>query len=267
MKSFLNLLITLGIIAALVLIVIKVRNRPETGEVVFSIASESVEAVPVSAIELSVGRIDMHSVADGWVTVADADTPYSLLDLAADDRAALYALYEAPVGVYDQIRVEMASVAVGTEDGGVQALVPAETFVASATVRVTEDEMASVIVDFLADESLHPVEGGGYAFVPVAIVTSQSDAVVSIDAEDTVIVSSGYIETNQAYGMDIDGSVRANFRLNGAAVLEADDNGVLRIQGGGGDATSANTNNLLLGTVETTALRPRFEGAFRATLD
>ena len=231
MKTLVNVLITIAIIGIIVILAVR-SGRDETGEVVFSITDQTAPMDDITEVRLAIDRIEMHSPDEGWVLVSSDIMEYGLLALEAENRSQLHVLAEVPDGTYDQLRINLASVIVvmddATEEG---AELPAEEVIMDATVVVNEDRVSSVNLDFLADRSLHMTEEDEYVFAPVIRVRTQSNVAVSVEDDDSVTILGGATDTDQAYGMDVDGSVKMDFVLDSSEGIELDEAGVLRLLG------------------------------------
>lgn len=204
------------------------------GQIVISITDEAVNMKNVSEVMLTVSDIQMRNQAGEYVTVSDHDETYSLLELDASGKIMLYADTEIPTGTYDKVRVAMDGVTVVTKDGTKhKAVMPEDDFGIESTVVVKENSGAStVIIDFLASESLHRTEEGTYVFAPVVKLEARSNAEVKINTETgEVTIVDGKITTNTTVGVTLSGDTKLDYRLGSDAKLEITKDGTIQILG------------------------------------
>src|SRR3989338_8196642 len=98
----------------------------------------------------------------------------------------------------------------------------------NSSVRVNANEDSSVNIDVLADKSLYTTTKGGYVFAPNVKVESRSDANVTTNSDSTVIIDGGTVESSGTYGMNLEGNMILNFRLDVNASFDVTGN-VLKV--------------------------------------
>jgi len=194
------------------------------GKVIFSITDAAADMKAVTAVRMTVSKIEMESATEGWVTVSNQTQTHDLLDLKARNDWALLAETNVPADTYNQVRLMVQKVEVVMSTTTKTAKLPSGELKLVGKVVVEEDTTSSVNIDVFADKSLHTTGKGEFIFAPVVKMESRSDAEVSVANNDTVTVSGGKVDAAVNAGMDIDGTVKTNFMLD----LKTD----LEIQGG-----------------------------------
>jgi len=206
-----------------------------TGEVYFSITDAVADMGAVTAVDMTVSKVELQSATEGWVTASSETKTYSLLELKAKGESALMAVADIKVGTYNQIQVTVDKVEITAKDGKKSvAKVPSNEIKMMSDVVVTEGASSSVNLDFLADASLHITGKGSYIFTPVVKVDSRSQADVMVgmgDSGDVVTVGGGNVNANATFGMDVSGEVRRDFKLDPKAKLDIDASDAIKING------------------------------------
>jgi hypothetical protein len=203
-----------------------------SGRVVFSVTDAAADMKTISEVTLNVSSVSMHSTAQGWVTASTTPRSYDLLALKASGEADVLADTQVATGTYDQVRLAVSSVKVKSKTGATtEAKLPSGELKIMTKVVVASGNTASVHLDFLADKSLHATGNGGYIFAPVVKTDSKSSANVSVAASGAVSISGGHTDDSSSSGMDIDGSVKANFELNQSQNFEIGPDNFIRVKG------------------------------------
>ena len=206
-------------------------NTTATGKVAFSITDAAANMGNVTAIDMTVSKVELHSATDGWVTASSDVNKFSLLTLKASGTSQLAASVDVKAGTYDQVRVTVGSVTVTTEDGKVNtAKVPSGEFKFMSNVVVTGGASSSVNMDFLADASLHVTGTGQYIFAPVVKVEVRSNADIQVGG-DVVTVKDGTVDDDSTFGMNANGEVKKDFRIDTKAKLDIDVGGGIKVNG------------------------------------
>ena len=189
-------------------------NMEVGGRAVFSVTDAAADMGAVSKIEMTVSGLEVHSETNGWVTVATPAKTYSLLDLDKRNESELLADADLQTGAYDQIRLKVDKVVVTTKDGKAEeAKLPSGELKIVTNFVVKAEETSSVNFDFLASKSLHTTGNGDYIYAPVVKTETRSDSEVIVNANGIVKINGGNVEDTDTVGMDIDGSVKANFEI------------------------------------------------------
>jgi hypothetical protein len=201
------------------------------GRVVFSVTDAAIDMTTISEINLSVSKIEMHHSLNGWSTASTASKTYGLLALNAKQQSQLWADVKMNSGTYDQIRLTVDAVSVKTAKGVTKtAKLPGNILTIKTLLAVSKDQNSTVNFDFLAKDSLYTTEIGDYVFAPVVVTETQSSVNLSIKS-GVVNITSGRIDNTSTVGMDIDGSVKPNFKIDGSKKLQVDANGTIKVEG------------------------------------
>ncbi|MFA5954764.1 MAG: DUF4382 domain-containing protein [Patescibacteria group bacterium] len=177
----------------------------------------------VTAIVVTVDKVDVHSAAKGWVTVAAVAKQYDLLLLKQSGAAALLADANLAADTYDQIRLNISRVDVTANGTTKQAKLPSSSLKIVGDLTVREGQTSSAIIDILADKSLHLTGSGKYILAPVAKLEIKNDTIVEIATDGVVTLNGGKIETNKIVGMSADGETKDNFELQGDLEVDTED--------------------------------------------
>lgn len=200
------------------------------GRVIFSVTDASTNMNGVTAVNMTVDKIEMQSEATDWVTVSNEVMQYDLLALKVDGALALAAQTMVPEGEYNQIRLNVKNVMVVKSGVKTEAKLPSNTLQIKGKFTVNQDSTTSVTLDFVADGSLHVTGNGKFIFAPVVKVESRTGAEVVINSNNLVIISGGSVESNITVGMDVDGMVRDNFKLETDGKLEINADGTIKLK-------------------------------------
>ena len=202
------------------------------GRVIFSVTDAAANMSTISEINMSVSRVDLHSVASGWTTVSSSARSYELLKLNETSQSKILADIQAEAGVYDQVRLVVGATSVTNSAGAVrEARMPSKDIIITTTMNVAANSTTSVNLDFLADKSLHTTADGEYVFAPVVKTESRSGATVNVDTAGTITVAGGRVDGSSTMGMDLDGSLKLNFELGASQRLDfTPAGGIIRIQ-------------------------------------
>ncbi|MCK6462416.1 MAG: DUF4382 domain-containing protein [Candidatus Pacebacteria bacterium] len=199
------------------------------GEVVFVVADKSVDLQGVSEVELTASRMELYSAGSGWVAVSGQAKTYNLLQLKSSDQLSLAGRADIDSGTYNQVRLTIDKVVVQTKNGArLTANVPSNTFAVANTVVVNSGETATVKLDFNVAESLHTTVSNEYVFAPVVEVEARSNADVAVGSNNIVSISGGSVSSDIKAGMDLNGEVKINFKLDAGAVIKLE-GGVLEL--------------------------------------
>lgn len=199
------------------------------GRVVFAVADVTAPLTNVQSIFLTVNRVSVHSATKGWIVVSQTPRVYDLLKLhAAGPVFELLAEAHLDAGMYEQIRLFVSSVVVVTKDGKNQeAKLPSQELTIAGTIVVLKGENSSATFDFEADKSLHLTGEGKYIFAPVVSVETRNTAgTIQIQTKNEILpngrvdISGGTIRFSQTLGMNENGELKKDFRIDPTAHLE-----------------------------------------------
>ncbi len=210
------------------------------GKVIFSITDAAASMQGVTAVQMTVDKIEMHSATEGWVTVSHETKAFDLLALKASGLAKLAAETNVAAGAYNQIRVHVQKIVVVKNGVSTEAKLPSNELKLNGIFNVTADAMTSVKLDIIADQSLHMTGKGKFIFTPVIKLESRSKANVRVESDDTVTISGGDIDSDVEEGMDLKGEEKSDFKLDANSNLEIDDEGAIEVMSG---TSNVRTNN------------------------
>ncbi|MEO5635098.1 MAG: DUF4382 domain-containing protein [Candidatus Paceibacterota bacterium] len=246
----------LGIILAAIVIIgagVYLMNRPEgevqdntnvtttptqpqnvaQGRAIFSVTDAAVNMSTISEINMEVSQVSVHNATSGWAVVSTTPRTYGLLALNAKNESDLLADIRLPAGTYDQVRLMINSVVVKTKAGATKvAKLPSGELKINTIFVVNADQTSSLNFDFLADKSLHVTTANGeYIFAPVVKTESRSNADVTINGDNSVLIVGGTKDDSSTEGMDIDGTVKTNFQIDSSQKLDIDANNMIKLNG------------------------------------
>ncbi len=198
----------------------KVGGAEVNGNLYVGVKDATAEIQNVDDIALTIRKVELHSESQGWITVSDDAKTFRLLELKKNGRTALYAQKALSAGHFDQARVTLGDVVIWTKaNGQVEAAMPGSTLTLKGEVEVRANENTHLMVDFLADKSLHVAKGDKYIFTPVVTSEVRGGAQVTVNA-DTLDVSGGTVSSGASVGMDLSGASRPNYELSTNNSLE-----------------------------------------------
>ena len=169
----------------------------------------------VSTVNMTVDKVYVHSQTQGWVTVSTTPQTFSLLALKAAGKTAVMAKTNVKADTYDQVWFHMTAVAI-TETGKTakQATLPSADFKMAGAVKVVNGASSTATLDVLADQSIYKTDKGEFIFAPVVEFEGRQSATVNVDADNMATITNGMVNSNTTAGMDINGEVKANFKLD-----------------------------------------------------
>ncbi|MDP2666691.1 MAG: DUF4382 domain-containing protein [Candidatus Diapherotrites archaeon] len=209
-------------------------NPPPTtqdGRLVYAITDAAADLSSISRIDMTIDRVETHSTTSGWTTVAFTPQTFNLLDLRDQDKAMVLADAELNAGSYDQTRLHVSSILItDIENQTREAFLPSGELRFSSTMNVDGGSVNTILLDVLADVSLHQTGNGQYIFAPVIQVETREDADVTIQNDDTIVITSGNITSSTRVGMDVQGNVGVNVQIPADANVVIE-NGIVVIRG------------------------------------
>ncbi len=212
-------------------------SSEKQGRVVVALTDAAANMSNVSEVKFKVDSVELHSATQGWVEVSGSSHEYNLLKLRDSNRWALVAQGDVAADTYNQVRLNVDSVTVVTSDGQQHdAKLPSGELKINGQFVVNASTSSSLTMDVLADQSLHLTGSGKYIFAPVVKVESRSNAEVNVSGngtasedDDSVRVSSGTVNTSVAVGMDLNGEVKNNFKVDSGVKLDIDAGGEIKL--------------------------------------
>ncbi|MDP3794185.1 MAG: DUF4382 domain-containing protein, partial [Candidatus Uhrbacteria bacterium] len=204
------------------------------GKVIFSITDTDAAASMqgVTAVQMTIDKIEMHSATKGWVNVSNDTKTFDLLTLKASGLTKLAAETNVAVGAYNQIRVHVKKIVVVKNGVSTEAKLPSNELKLNGIFNVNADAVTSVKLDIIVSQSLHITGKGKFIFAPVIKLESRSNATVQVGSDGFVSISGGKVNTNIMAGMDIKGEEKENFKLDADSNMEINDEGVIELKSG-----------------------------------
>lgn len=207
-------------------------NAPSgnTGTLHVLVTDAAANMQNISAVNMTVDKISLHSQAQNWTEISITPQTFNLLALKAAAKSALAAKVNIKADTYDQIWFHVTKVTV-TESGVVkEAKLPSGDLKMQGIMKVTGNQQSSVVVDVLADQSLHKTGKGEFIFAPVVKFETRTNATVNAEANNLFTVSGGTVNTDTTMGMDVNGEVKNNFKIDAGSTLEIN-GGVIQLKG------------------------------------
>lgn len=183
----------------------------ENGNLYLAIADDGSNLGGVSAVQIAIDKVSLHSQSLGWVTVSQLPQTFSLLELKSGGKPELVSKSSIAVGTYDQVWFHIANVMVAKSTSIKTAAVPSNDFKMDATVKVVANADSTATIDIDVDKSLHKTSSGEFIFAPVVNFESRSSATVNIGAKNLLDILGGTVDSTVEAGMDASGQVKSNF--------------------------------------------------------
>src|SRR3989344_1297121 len=195
-------------------------NENAEGTLYISLTDAAIDTKKISNIEMTIDSIEIYSQGRGWIAVSQNLQAFQLLELQAKSSKKIIATATVPVDIYSQIRVHVSKVTITENRVAKDAALPSSELKIDVGVRVEPDAATYVEFDVLADQSIHKTEKGEFIFTPVVDVEVRNKATVEADAQNTIKKLDGEISSMMNVGMDIDGRVRSDFKVNQNILLK-----------------------------------------------
>lgn len=252
-KSIIWIVILILVVAGVLFYFGRGGESQAMGHIYVAFTDAAADMSNINEVRLTVKEISLHSETEGWVTLSNDTQTFNLLELKARGELRLAAEADVAAGTYNQARLMVEKVEIMKKDGTTaEAKLPSGELKIMTDVIVDAESNTHLTFDFMADQSLHVTGQGEFIFAPVIVMESRSNAVVSVDANQRVTVTGGNVDTTTTLGADIDGSVKANFKLDttGGVMIE---NGVIKLNvttdaSGNIPASAKPTNNASAGS-------------------
>lgn len=193
-----------------------------SGDVYVAITDAAADMGAVSSVMVRIDDVELRNEANAWTTVSSNAQTYDLLALKAQQKEKLFAHANLEYGTYDRLRLEVIQVAVVDAQGEHEATLPAQDIEFDTRIVVNERGDAIIVLDFIADESLHTTQEGEYIFAPVVQANAYSEASINIASDNAVVVTGGQATHSTKVGMDIDGNVGVGLTIPADIVLTVD---------------------------------------------
>jgi len=206
-------------------------NPKTQGKIIFGITDAAANMGDVSAVLITVNRVQIHSEASGWVTVSNETKQYDLLALKQSGAISLLASSTAAIGTYDQVKLMISKVIVTKNGVQIEAKLPSGELKIVGNLVVNPDRTSSMVFDFIADKSLHITGNGKLIFAPVIKIKKQNDVSILIKSNGEINITGDKEDDDEEnVGMDEKGEIKNDFELKGQLDIDDDDN--IRLDGG-----------------------------------
>lgn len=192
------------------------------GRAVFTVTDAATALTGVTAVQVTVDKLEAHSATQGWVTVSTEPKTYDLLQLKATSSSALLADAQLAADTYDQVRLNISNVTLTANGKAQQVKLPSNTLKIVGSLTVSAGQTATASLDFMVDKSLHVTSDGKYILAPVVRLLTKTGATVQVGADDKVEVQDGKTESDETAGMDETGEMKSDFQLQGNLDLDAE---------------------------------------------
>jgi hypothetical protein len=197
-----------------------------SGRIVFGITDKAVGLEEFKSIFLTIGSVRIHHGSKGWITVSQTPRTFDLLKLRATSRNEVLADMSISADTYDAVRLVIDSILMTKSDGSViEAKVPSKELKIDSNVKVFKGKISSVLLDFLADKSLHTTGDGKIIFAPVVAVETKSEITAqTVDVPGSlnkkVDLIGGNTNFTATIGMNEAGVVKVDTIIDPLATLE-----------------------------------------------
>lgn len=201
-------------------------NQVNSGRIVFGITDKAVGLDEFKSIFMTIGSVRIHHPSKGWITISQTPRTFDLLKLRATSRNELLADMNIGADTYDAIRLVIDNILI-TKSGGsvIQAKVPSGELKINSNVKVIKGKVSSILLDFLADKSLHTTGDGKIIFAPVVTVETKSETTIqTADVEGSlnkkVDLLGGTTNFTATVGMNENGEVKVDTIIDPLSTIE-----------------------------------------------
>ena len=209
-------------------------NVGGTGSVSYTVSDARQTLSSVSAVNMQVQSIQMHSTTTGqWYSVpVSGSGNYNLTALTST--YAFVGGANVPAGNYDEIALTATSVT-ATVNGTAKAVVlPSKVFKVFGNFSVSSTANTGstnwINFDFKVNQSLHETGNGMIIMLPVIQTVAWSNAKLRIGAGDNVSVEdAGQVTESVEAGMDANGTMKEGLNIPASANVSIGANGTIEI--------------------------------------
>ena len=200
------------------------------GTMYVSLTDAALNMKNVTAVNVTIDKVQVSNLGEGWVTLSQTPQTFNLLDLKAKSQAVVIGKASLSSGTWNEFKLHVSKVMVTSSGATKQATLPSSDVYLKTEVMVNSNTNSVAQFDILADKSLYQTTAGDFIFAPVITFTSRMNATVNVNASTNVIAAS-YGQTNAAVnvGMDIDGQLKNNFAINPNTVLNVNAAGKIEL--------------------------------------
>lgn len=192
------------------------------GRAVFTVTDAAPTLEGITAVVVTVDKVEVHSTTDGWTTIANTSKKYDIFKLKQTGTSELLADANLEAGTYEQIRLTVSRVDITANGATQEAKLPSNVLKIVGDLTVTAGETSTASVDFLLDKSLHLTGSGTYILTPVVRLLTKNDVEVSVKADNVVEEDGGEVEDDETQGSDENGDMKSDFELKEELEIDAD---------------------------------------------
>jgi hypothetical protein len=229
MKSILGVIVGAVVLVLVIAGDVRYQENKRAGDdnrqadLYIGVTDATADITNVNEVNLEIKGVSLHSATDGWVTVSSNNETYGLMSLKTNNVTKLHSKESVKAGTYDKVRVTLGSVTVKTKThGDEKGYVPSDQITLTTTLKAEEGKANYLLLDFKADESLHTTTDNKYVFAPVVRVEARSNASVTVTSDETLTVTSGSVDSNNTFGVNLSGVAMPNFKLDTTGGLSVD---------------------------------------------
>lgn len=177
------------------------------GEIVVTITDDAVNLEDLSSLVITVRGVMLHDQArQEWVTLDVSPQQFDLLQLKRKEISELVVRAPVPASLYDKVQLSFGEVEAVMQGSAGSAKMPSKVFKAAAEVTVASQQVSAIMLDVIADESMHMTQQGRLIFAPVVQIETRKGVTVT-GSGTSAIVAGGQTINNLRFGMSADGSV------------------------------------------------------------
>src|SRR3989338_2201069 len=215
-------------IVAFIMVVVGIGQNPDlsTGDIMTTILGELVcpfLGSPISdicsgivsfIIETANGTIEIRNINGEWVTLTSIPERFDLLQFPGEFQMMISK--DVPPGRYDKLRIDLEKVEIVTNDKQYNAIMPTKELIFDIDMVVERNKKSVVELKIDLANSLHLTEDDEIIFTPVVDVKSKKNAQIQVidQAKKLVKTLGATTVENAKVGMDLDGSMKKDFKLD-----------------------------------------------------
>lgn len=191
--------------------VVPAPSQPQKGgRLVLAITDNAVSLEDTDAVYLSINGVSAQHTGKGWITISNELRTYDLLKLRREGKLELMFDLTTEEGTYNQLRLVISSVIIVKNGLANSAKLPSGTIIIPLAFPVKNGQISSVVLDIMADKSIHITQTGQYIFSPVLHVDTASEIQSVQKSGSKVEFFGGYPRYSLDFGMDETGAMVRN---------------------------------------------------------
>lgn len=183
-------------------------TNSETGRLLFAITDDTLPINDVSSVFFTMSSLTARNSKGKWITISNTKHTYDLLQLKRDGKQELVLDTTIPIGTYDQLSFVVDSVVMVKNGIAQTAKLPASTIYVPLSLPLRSNQTAAILLDIVADKSLHVINTGQLVFAPVFEINTLGEIQTVQKSGSKVEFFSGLPKFAGSYGMDETGTIR-----------------------------------------------------------